>query len=79
MGLPGIRKQNEDKGIKIEENAAFKLDIIQGLTKRELFAAMAMQGMYSCAKQGQYGVEYSGEAVKAADKLIKALEQNDDK
>ena len=45
-----------------------------GLTKREYFAAIAMQGLLSnpseCPLSG-----YANDAVKAADELIKALNE----
>jgi hypothetical protein len=47
-----------------------------GLTKRELFAAMAMQGI--CQNPNHIGgyLSASIEAVKQADALINALRQN---
>lgn len=45
-----------------------------GLTKREYFAAMAMQGL--CASQGWAGIEGTVEqSIKYADELLKQLEQ----
>lgn len=44
-----------------------------GLTKRELFAAMAMQGILS--KDGYFFSEVAGHAVGIADDLIKELEK----
>lgn len=54
---------------------------VEGLTKREYFAAMAMQGLLSNYNQnGMYGnsVEYpmvEKAAVRQADALIKALNE----
>lgn len=49
--------------------------LYDGLTKRELFAAMAMQGLLSNAHFNEFRGEY---AVHAADALIKALEETED-
>lgn len=49
-----------------------------GLTKREHFAAMAMQGMYSnngMVDQFGYAETLAKEAVAIADALIKALNE----
>lgn len=54
--------------------------INQGLTKREYFAAMAMQGMYSnhlFVDRFNCGNAISEEAVKIADELITALNNTD--
>ena len=50
---------------------------LQGLTKRELFAAMAMQGML--ATNPQFEGSTSENAVKLADKLIDALNKKETK
>jgi hypothetical protein len=44
-----------------------------GLTKRELFAAMAMQGMFANNTQEGYWNEFAKRAVDAADALIERL------
>ena len=44
-----------------------------GLTKRELFAAMAMQGLLSNNTQEGYWREFAKRAVDAADALIAEL------
>ncbi len=44
-----------------------------GLTKRELFAAMAMQGLLSNSTQEGYWHEFAKRAVDAADALIERL------
>jgi len=47
-----------------------------GLTKRELFAAMAMQGMYASDQPGYQAGSFESRAesaVKAADALLKEL------
>jgi hypothetical protein len=58
------------------DNSAFPRKIGEqapGLKKRELFAAMAMEGLL--AKYGLIGKTVAEDAVKMADHLIKALEQ----
>lgn len=47
-----------------------------GLTKREYFAAMAMQGMLSTGTANFYDEKISEWAVKQADFLIKALNES---
>jgi hypothetical protein len=44
-----------------------------GFTKRELIAAMAMQGMLSNKNQEGYWGDFAERAVKAADALIERL------
>lgn len=47
----------------------------EGLTKREYFAAMAMQGLMTRGREGYLTVERVGEiSVEQADALLKALE-----
>ena len=48
-----------------------------GLTKREHFAAMAMQGFISAGRSGLTGAAVTRLSVQAADALLKALEAND--
>ena len=58
-----------DLGNSIEQHTAFSL----GLTKREYFAAMAMQGYIT---NGGYCVDEDARlAVESADALIKALNE----
>ena len=49
----------------------------RGLTKREHFAAMAMQGLMSAGVPGSHNriPELIPEAIAAADALLKALEE----
>ena len=55
-----------------------------GMTKREYFAAMAMQGLLSAeAMQGFTGADYAPEytaqkAVEAADALLKQLNESEE-
>jgi hypothetical protein len=60
------------------DNAAFAcaagLNIQKGLTKREYFAVMALQGLLS-TPSGSSLSDYANEAVKAADELIKILNE----
>jgi hypothetical protein len=44
-----------------------------GLTKRELIAAMAMQGLLANSNQEGYWGDFAERAVKAADALIERL------
>ena len=47
-----------------------------GLTKRELFAAMAMQGLCSNSRYGDFGVRgIQVESVEIADALLAELEK----
>jgi hypothetical protein len=49
-----------------------------GLTKREHFAAMAMQGMLACRPGGYQKIDYQwfpSEAIKMADALIESLNE----
>lgn len=46
-----------------------------GLTKRELFAAMAMQGILASGKELDHGGDFAKDAIYAADALLKALEE----
>ena len=54
-------------------------DYNAGLTKREWFAGLAMQGMLSDPKQAGSSDEIAHYAVYAADALIKELEERDDR
>ena len=45
------------------------------LTKRELFAAMAMQGLLSYGKITTSAEDYAGQAVLTADALLAELEK----
>lgn len=47
-----------------------------GLTKRELFAAMAMQGMLANSIPGEHHRAYAVDSVKHADALLKELEES---
>jgi len=49
--------------------------VVPGLTKREHFAAMALQGILS-ASEGRVTADHSCKAVKVADALLNELEQN---
>lgn len=46
----------------------------RGLTKRELFAAMALQGLFASGEPMDYA-DRAGAAVHAADALIEALDR----
>lgn len=49
-------------------------EYLSGLTKREYFAAIAMQGLLSSVPLRQLSAEYAGLAVQCADALLKELE-----
>ena len=57
-------------------SAAAENGYTKGLTKREYFAAMAMQGWSACDKLNP--IEISRAAVETADELIKALNAETD-
>ena len=59
--------------ITIEDNGNASVTHL-GLTKREYFAAMAMQGLMSCPNVTGTAYIIAEESVKQADALLKALE-----
>ena len=48
-----------------------------GLTKREYFAGLAMQGMLSNSRMEGSTVDLAKAAVKVSDEILKQLEDND--
>jgi hypothetical protein len=57
------------------DNSAFPRKIGEqapGMTKRELFAAMALQGLLASTSRGSYQL-FAEKSVQMADHLIKAL------
>lgn len=66
-----------------DNTLAFASDYSTGLTKRELFAAMAMQGLLSnpeVHKAGGYTrADLAAESVMQADALIEALNEAKEK
>lgn len=50
-----------------------------GLTKREFFASMALQGYLANSQEGQWCESIAKMAVDQADLLIKQLEQTEEK
>lgn len=48
---------------------------IEGLTKREYFAGLALQGLCSNLSGNQFTEEIASDAVEFADALLKALEK----
>lgn len=62
---------------KFENELSKKLSTSSGLTKRELFAALAMQGMVSWGNSVEYfaASEIPKLSVQMADDLIKALNE----
>lgn len=59
--------------ITIEDNGNASVTHL-GLTKREYFAAMAMQGLLACPDLFVSRKELAEESVKQADDLLTALE-----
>ena len=59
--------------ITIEDNGNASVTHL-GLTKREYFAAMAMQGLMACPDISASREAIAEESVKQADDLLKALE-----
>lgn len=51
------------------------LDVSPGVTKREYFAGLAMQGLLADPRRGGEMVDYAFDAVKAADALLEELEE----
>jgi hypothetical protein len=49
-----------------------------GLTKREYFAALAMQGLLACPDLHLHGKTIAEESLFQTDELLKALETNPD-
>lgn len=69
-------KTNGNDLITEELPNGYGFDTIQKLTKREYFAAMAMQGF--CSNSAVYGPqeEYASLSIKMADALIEALNKD---
>ena len=65
---------NGNDPITLMHNASERDILFQGLTKRELFSAMAMQGLLSSDSRDAVD-EFVKYSVYAADALIKALNQ----
>lgn len=67
-------KPNKDKGAFTSVGENF---IQEGLTKREYFAGLAMQGRLSAADSYNYAVSYdvAYDSVVDADNLLAALEK----
>ncbi len=68
-----------DKATMNGQSTAFPTDIDDGLTKREWFAGMAMQGLIACEIVMVSGdaTELAKFAVEHADALIKKLAESD--
>lgn len=61
-------------GLTKEEAEGCGDKFYQGITKREHFAALAMQGLLSSGARWDSIEVMSGDALKAADALLSALE-----
>lgn len=71
-------KEGVSPGEKLMPSGHPMLDDVKvktkGLTKREYFAAMAMQGLLACPDIAASREAIAEESVKQADELLKALE-----
>ena len=56
----------------------FENDYLQGLTKREHFAGLAMQGLMSDEDEYLQWSDLAKDSVAVADALLKALEPDND-
>ncbi len=77
--FPQISRTDMRDAFEQQRSAPLASDIVEtvlgGLTKRELFAAMAMQGLMSgSGRTGSYK-DYAGDSVKFADALIAELDK----
>jgi hypothetical protein len=59
-----------------DESRGWAPESVTGLTKREYFAAMAMQGLIDNDVNPAYYINRAEEAVQMADALITALNEN---
>lgn len=70
-----------DDAVYMDENGKVTpvFNLLNSLTKRELFAAMALQGLISTANKSEdgWGSNVAGASVSMADALIKALEETE--
>ncbi len=68
-----------DKATMNGQSTAFPTDIDDGLTKREWFAGMALQGLIACETVMVSGdaTELAKFAVEHADALLKQLAESD--
>lgn len=78
--FPGViigSKERKTRGLQGEVNTVRESILSTGLTKRELFAAMAMQGFMANEKRtNAYDMNtsfYAKKSVEVADALIKEL------
>lgn len=72
--MENFEKFNDDTGIYVDNYLP-----VGGLTKREYFAGLAMQGYISAGSQGMPGpVQISNLAVTTADFLMKELEKKNE-
>ncbi len=65
-------------GVLNEDNPDAKMGVYNpGMTKRELLAGIAMQGLLSCDVEFTTFSIHAADAVKAADALIEALSDHE--
>ena len=60
--------------VTVKDNGNASHPVAMGLTKREYFAGLAMQGLMACSEITASRKEIAEESVKRADALLKALE-----
>lgn len=61
---------------RLREDGEVIVETQFGLTKRELFAAMAMQGILACAYKDMAYEHVAREAVMQTDRLLKMLDES---
>jgi len=66
-----------DKATMNGQSTAFPTDIDDGLTKREWFAGMALQGLIACETVRGSATELAKYALGHADAILKQLAESD--
>ena len=69
-------EQPINQGIHENQDGTLQYDVYRGLTKREYFAAMAMQGWIACQHEGFSGnpTDIAKRSIECADALLTELE-----
>jgi len=71
--MPSVIKTMVASSLSTIEPMKEVVSYTQGLTKREHFAAMAMQGMLSSGDYGWSAEEFAMKSVRQADELLSEL------
>jgi hypothetical protein len=66
-----------DKATMNGQSTAFPTDIDDGLTKREWFAGMALQGLLACDNVSGGPMVLANESLRYADELLNQLAESD--